>query len=152
MNEIRLKRLLLGGLATFVAWIGVSILLEGILGSLLFGDLIEEMWLETSVIGEWSGLNQVLNIALALLNSTLLIWLYASLRPMYGVGARTALIASTLGVIWVWSLTLNLINLGLLPPELGLVEGLYESIEFPIAMLAGAEIYEGKDRRDTEGE
>lgn len=69
---------------------------------------------------------------------------------MYGVGARTALITSALGVIWVWSLTINLINLGFFPPVAGLVEAVYESIEFPLAMLAGAAVYEGRETKGPE--
>jgi len=148
MNEINVKRLFLGGLATFITWIIFEILIEQIVGKLLFGNHVEQLWLQATVITEWGALNHGLNIVIALLNATLLIWLYASLRPMYGVGARTALIASALGVIWVWSLTINLVNLGFFSPLAGLVEAVYESIEFPIAMLAGARVYEGSEKNE----
>jgi hypothetical protein len=152
MNEIRVKPLLLAGLGTFLAWIFAEILVEQVIGRILFGNLIEELWLQTTIVSEWGALNHVLNIFIALLNSTLMIWLYASLRPMYGVGTRTALITWALGTIWVWSLTINLINLGFFPPMAGLVEAVYESIEFMIAMIVGAAVYEqeGEKIRETE--
>ena len=114
------------------------------IGRIVFGNLIEERWSQTaSNIGDWTAMNQLVNISIALLNSTLLIWLYASLRPMYGVGTKTALITSALGVALLSSLFINMINLGLLRLQFGLLEAAFEAIEFPIAMLAGAAVYEG---------
>ena len=67
---------------------------------------------------------------------------------MYGVGMKTALITSAFGIVWGWSLAVNAINLGLLPAPVALIEGAFETIEFPIAILAGAEIYEGASKQD----
>lgn len=75
MNEINVKRLLLGGLAAFLTWVVSEIFVEQIVGRVLFGDLIEGMWLRSTVFGDWTGLNHLLNIGIALLNSTVLIWL-----------------------------------------------------------------------------
>ena len=143
MNEIKVKRMLLAGLATFVAWIVAEFLLEQVMGRLLFGNLIEELWLQDTDVSDWSASNHVVNIFIALLNSTLLIWLYASLRPMYGVGMKTVLVTSALGVVWGASMAINAINLGLVPIEAGLIETAFVAVEFPIAMLVGAEVYEG---------
>ena len=143
MNEIRVKRMLLGGLAMFVVFIAAEILIEHVIGKMLFGDLIQELWLETVAPSALSPLNQALNLFIAVLNSTVLIWLYASLRPMYGVGTKTALITSALGITWAASMIVNLINLGLLPAQLGLMEMVFEAVELPIAMIAGAGVYEG---------
>jgi hypothetical protein len=63
---------------------------------------------------------------------------------MYGVGIKTALITSAIGVIWGFSLAVNLINLGLFPLKAGLTEAVSVMIEIPIAMIAGAGVYEGK--------
>lgn len=148
MNEIRVKRLVIAGLATFVVWIVAEILVEQVIGTLVFGNRIQELWLQTTSLRDWSILNHAVNIFIALLNSTLLIWLYASLRPMYGVGTRTALITSALGVIWGFSLTVNGINLGIFPAQVGLVEAVFETVEFPIAMIAGAAVYEWEREGD----
>jgi len=50
------------------------------------------------------------------------------------------------------SMFINLTNLGLLPPRLALLEAIFETIEFPIAMIVGAGVYEGKEKgiRGTE--
>ena len=144
MNEIRVKRMLLAGLAMLVVWVVVEVLVEQVFARILFGQSSQEMWLQSIELRNWSALTYWVNSFIALLNCTLLIWLYASLRPMYGVGTKTALITSAFGVILMSSLFINLINLGLFPLQLGLMEAVFEAIEFPIAMIAGAAIYEGK--------
>lgn len=143
MNRIRLNRMLLAGIATFFAWIVVEIVVEQVIGRILFGDFIEQQVLQTTNILDWGIPNYVLNILIALINCTLLIWLYASLRPMFGVGTRTALITSAFGIIFAFTMTINAINLGLVPARVGLVEWIFELIEFPLAMMAGALVYEG---------
>jgi hypothetical protein len=75
--------MLLAGLATFFVWIAAEILVEQVFGRVLFGDLIDEQILQASNIRDWGVPNHVLNILIALVNCTILIWLYASLRPMY---------------------------------------------------------------------
>jgi hypothetical protein len=116
---------------------------------MLFGDRIQQTWLQTTDVRDWSSLNHALNFFISLLNTTLLIWLYASLRPMYGVGTKTALITSAVGIVWGVSLMANLTNLGLIPMEAGLVEAAFVTIELPIAMLAGAAVYEGDERSEA---
>ena len=143
MNRIRIDRMFLAGLVTFFVWIVVELIVEQALGRIVFGNLIQMEWLYASNVRNWSIVNHVLNISIALLNCTVLMWLYASLRPMFGVGTKTALIASAFGILLGLSMTVNGINLGLFPAKLGLVEIIYEAIEFPLAMIAGAMAYEG---------
>jgi hypothetical protein len=152
MNKINIKRMLLAGLAMFVMWIAVEILLEGVIADLVFGKSTVEMMAGEIEFREWTAINYWINLFMALLNCTLLIWLYASLRPMYGVGTKTALITSAFGVILGFSLFINFINLGLLPIKVTLIEAVFEAIEFPIAMIVGATIYEGQEKRDRPDE
>lgn len=150
MNEIRIRRLLLAGLATFVVWVAAELLIEQVIGRALFGNLVDDQWLEMTNVREWNGANHALNILIALVNTTMLIWLYASLRPMYGVGVRTALITSAFGIVLGFSLAFNGINLGLFPPQAVLIEVVYEAFEYPIALIAGAGVYEGRHVRSEE--
>lgn len=143
MNKIRINRMLMAGFVTFIVWIAVEFLVEYVFGRILFGELIERQILQTTDIRDWGVANYLLNILIALVNCTILIWLYASLRPMFGVGTKTALITAAFGIILGLSMTLNGINLGVFPPLVGLSESVYELIEFPIAMIAGASAYEG---------
>lgn len=143
MNKIRISRMLFAGLVTFVVWVLVELVIEGVIGNALFGRCLARELLQMTTIRHWGIPNQVLNIAIALLNCTILAWLYAALRPMYGVGTKTALITSAFGIVFTVSVTINAINMGLVPAKVGLIECLYEAIEFPIAMIAGAMAYEG---------
>lgn len=143
MNKIRFDRLLVAGLVTFFVWIAVELLIEQVFGRVLLGNIANRQWAQTTNIARWGPPNHVLNIFIAVLNCTLLVWLYASLRPMYGVGTRTALITSAMGIILGLTMTLNAINLGLYPAHIGMLEWVYEAIEFPLAMIAGAWVYEG---------
>jgi len=143
MNKIRFNRLLLAGIVTFVVWVIAEILVEQVIGRVLFGNLINRQWIHATNILNWGVANHVLNILIALVNCMILIWLYGCLRPMFGVGTKTALITSAFGIIFGFSMTLNGINLGLFPPLVGMSEFVYELIEFPIAMIAGAAVYEG---------
>ena len=148
MNQINIKRMLLAGVAMFIMWVALEILIEGIIADFIFGHSYKEMLLEVIEVRQWSALNYWVNIFIAILNCTVLIWLYASLRPMFGVGTRTALITSAFCVVWGFSMFINFINLGLFPLKLGLIEAVFEAIEFPIAMMAGAAIYEGQEKWD----
>lgn len=151
MNEIRKGRLLLAALAMLLMWAAVEIFVEHFIAKLLFGQTTDEMWRETIGMSSWSASNIVVNNAIAILNCMALIWLYASLRPMYGVGTKTALITSAFGIIiFGFTLFINFINLGLIPAQVGLIEAVSVAIEFPIAMIVGAGVYEGAVRWDRE--
>ena len=156
MNEINVKRMLLAGLAMLVMWVAVAILVqilfEQLVAPIFFGQTAQEMRLEIVEPKDRSALNYWLDGLTALVNCTLLIWLYASLRPMYGVGTRTALITSAFGIILGFTVSINLINQGLIPLKLGLIEAVCEAIGFPIAMLAGAAMYENREKWDQPAE
>ena len=141
MNEIRVGRMVLAALAMLVMWIALEVLVEGVIADLVFGRNSTEMWRSVIDYSQWSGFNAAVSTFLALFNCAILIWLYASLRPMYGVGTKTALITCTFGLAWIASIFINTANLGLVPPRLALIEFVFEAIEFPISMLVGAAIY-----------
>ena len=145
MNQINIKRLLLAGVVVFVSWIVIEVALEHILAKLIFGQTTSEMWMQAVEVNELSGLRVGINLLVGLLNCIVMIWIYASLRPMYGVGTKTALITAAFGVVWILSIFVNITNLGLLPPRLALIEGTFEAIEVPLAMLIGALVYEGRN-------
>jgi hypothetical protein len=144
MNEINVKRMFLGGLGMLIVWVLVELLVEQVFAQFIFGQTAQEMWQEVIEVSQDNAPNFWINNIIALLNCTLLIWLYASLRPMYGVGTRTALITSVFGIIMGTALFINMINLGIFPLKIALLEALFEAIEFPIAMIAGATVYEGE--------
>ena len=124
MNRIRINRLLLAGLVTLVVFIGVELVVEGLLLNTLFQDELME-WNRRLDVLDWDSANSVLNIFIALINATLLIWLYAALRPMFGVGTKTALIASAFAFFIYFASYVNQVNLGMIPLSIAAIEAGY---------------------------
>jgi len=155
MNEIRVARMLLAGAAMLITWIAAAIalqiILDQVVAPVLFHQTGKELLGNADAVGR-SGWAYLVDSVLSLLNCTLLIWLYASLRPMYGVGNRTALITSAFGVILVLSVLSAMVNDGMMPLRVGVTQAVFEAIEFPLAMLAGAAIYENQERWDRPDE
>jgi hypothetical protein len=141
LNEINVKRLIYAGFLTFLTFLVVEWLVERWIGGTLVGDYLTA-WHQTLAIPEWEMTNTLLNIFIAVLNSTILMWLYAALRPMFGVGVRTALITSFFVFVFMVAFSINMINLGVFPWEVGLLEDIYLLIELPLAMIVGARFYE----------
>lgn len=147
MNRIRSPQLLLAGLATLFVFIIIELLWEGLIGTTLLNNALSSI---RTLAGtdEWSLRAQVLNLIIALFNCFMMIWLYASLRPMYGVGVRTALIATAFVFAFVFAFELNLTNLGLIPGGLTLIDSIDLIVELPLSLIAGAQVYES-GRWDT---
>jgi hypothetical protein len=142
MNRIKVNRLILAGSVTLLTFIVVEFVVESLISRPLFGRAIQE-WHQTLNLPEWGIGNSVLNILIALVNCTLLTWLYAALRPMFGVGSRTALATSAFAFFFVAAFAINGINLGNYPLRIALIELGYQLVELPLAILAGARVYEG---------
>ena len=73
------------------------------------------------------------------------VWLYAAIRPRYGPGARTAIIAGL--AVWtmahLWSgVYLGMGFLGLIPPKLAYLPVAWGLVEAPLGTLAGAWLYQ----------
>jgi divalent metal cation (Fe/Co/Zn/Cd) transporter len=141
MNRIRLNRLFLAGLATFLAFVVIEIIWEKLLGALFMGDIMAVLQSYPDP-AQWTVRNQVINLGIALGNCFMMIWLYASLRPMFGVGPRTALIASAFVFVFVFAFELNYANLDFFPFHLAVLEAVNLIVELPLALVAGAQVYE----------
>jgi hypothetical protein len=142
MNKIKVNQLMLAGLVTLLVFIGVEFLVESLIFRPLSERILQE-WHKELNLNAWKTINIVLNLVIALINCTLLTWLYAALRPMFGVGSRTALVASAFAFLFITAFAVNNVNLGTYPPRIALLELAYLIIELPLAILAGARVYEG---------
>lgn len=141
LNEIKPKRLVFAGFLTFLSFLMVEWVVERLIGRALIGDFLVA-WHQTLAVPDWGITNILLNLLIALVNTTILMWLYAALRPMFGVGIQTALITSFFLIIFMAVFSINMINLGVFPWEIGLLETVYLIVELPLAMIVGARVYE----------
>jgi hypothetical protein len=72
------------------------------------------------------------------------VWLYAAMRPRYGAGPRTALIAGV--TVWLlshlWSgVYLGAGYTGIITPKLAWIPVAWGLLEAPLATMAGAAFY-----------
>lgn len=137
MGKINVGRVVLGGLlAGVVLNIGEYILNEPILGQ-EWKAAMERLNVsppEGSVIAWYVVMGFILGIAI--------VWLYAAIRPRYGAGPKTAIIAGLAAwfFVWLWG-PVSLSVTGLFPAKPVMVTIIWGFFEAPIAALAGAWLY-----------
>jgi hypothetical protein len=141
MNRIRPTRLILAGLATLLAFLLIELIWEGLIGAAVLGDQLTLLRGSGPYL-DWSFSEHALNLTIGLFNCFMMIWLYASLRPMFGVGPRTALIAAAFVFAFVFAFDLNFANLGFIPYRQALLYSFDLIVELPLALFVGAEVYE----------
>jgi len=85
----------------------------------------------------------VLMVVLNFVGMILVIWLYAAIRPRYGAGPRTALLAGVAAGLFIgvfpdigWGMTLRLI-----PARVWVADALVSLVVIVIATLVGAWVY-----------
>jgi hypothetical protein len=139
MSKINLTRVILGGVAAGI----VIDVCEGILN----GVILKQQWADAfTALGKASQTMSVKQIAAfnlwGLAAGIITVWLYAGLRPRYGAGPRTAILAG----LTVWALAFGLatavpVFFHLYPVGLGLTSVALEAVEMILAGLAGAALY-----------
>ena len=132
---------MISGVITLLTFIAIEFIVERVVGNVLLSRAVED-WYERLAIPSRNTANYALNIFIALVNCTMLMWLYAALRPMFGVGIRTVLITSAFVLTFIASYAVNQANLGLFPWRIALIELFYLFIELPLALIVGALFYE----------
>ena len=140
MGRVNWAKVFLGGLAA-----GVIINLgEFLFHAVLFKTQVEEAMraLGKDPATAGSGSAMVIWIIMGFLAGIGAVWLYAAIRPRYGAGAKTAVIAGV-GVWFFYAFlsSIAMMNMGIFPQNMlvtGLVWGLVELI---LATLVGAWLY-----------
>lgn len=140
MSKINFNRVILGGLLTGVVFIIMEIVVEGLVSQ--FGINEGDLLLQASSNVTISGARyHIVNLSYFFVFCIFAIWLYAAIRPRFGAGPKTALIASF--TLWFVGLLLavNFVNMGIFPIKLTLISLAFNLIELPTAILVGASIY-----------
>lgn len=137
MGNVNCTRMLLGGLlAGLVLNIGESIL-NGIILAEQWSALFAEFG-----IGEFSSGQLAACVILTFLFGIALIWIYATIRPRFGPGPKTAVIAGLTLWATAWLLmSAMLFTVGMFSMELAIITIIWGLFEVPIAAIAGAWLY-----------
>jgi hypothetical protein len=137
MNKMNVGRIIGGGLvAGVVLNIGEF---------LLNGPVIGKRWeaaLEAKNISVPGGGAIALFVVLAFVLGIAVVWLYAAIRPRFGAGPKTAIIAG-LAVwffVWLW-VNISMLPMDIFPTSLLLITLVWGFFEVPLATLAGAWVY-----------
>jgi len=142
MGSINVTRMLLGGLlAGLVLNIGEYVLNELILAAQWSAFMAESGMAEFST-------GQLASFAIiTFLFGIVLIWIYAAIRPRFGPGPKTAVIAGLTMWAIAWLLFgATLFAAGIYPMRLTVTTIVWGLFEAPIAAVAGAWLY-----REDEG-
>jgi hypothetical protein len=135
---MNLGRIILGGLLSGVIIVVGELLLNGVI-----------------LAGEWEVFRQQLGLSptvttsqiawgvvITLLYGIVLIWIYAAIRPRFGAGPKTAVIAGL--VLWILAyvlFTASLLAGGMISTQLTVTTIAWGVFEAPIAAVAGAYLY-----------
>lgn len=136
MGKINRGRVLLGGLVAGVIFIVVDFLMNGVV-------LAHDWEAALKALGLTPSPNALVYFVIwALLAGIGAIWLYAAVRPRFGPGPKTALLAGL--AFWIFDdalPTLGKLAFGLFPLRLLLIGAVVGLAEGMVASLAGAWIY-----------
>ena len=138
MGKINFGRLILGGI--------VAGIVGDILGYLVDGVMLAPQWaagMRALGKAEFSVSQNVVFNVIGLVYGTLIVWLYAMIRPRYGAGPKTAVWAGL--AVWVAGVLLPNIGFmwaaGLFPASLTVMTTAAAIVELVAAALAGAALY-----------
>jgi|SRR6185503_18056831 len=136
MGKINVARVILGGLlAGLIMNIGETVLNLYVIADESTATL-ERLGLQ------FPGAHQIgIFVAMTFVSGLIMIFLYAAMRPRFGAGAKTAVIAAL--VIWFVGLMAAFADvvLGLTPANLLVIAGAWSLVEMIIAAVAGAWVY-----------
>lgn len=136
-HGINYPRVLLGGIvAGFLLAAGESVLATVVLSSDWEATAVDP---DATAYGTMRSLGVV---GVVILSGFVLIWFYAAIRPRFGPGPRTAIIAGLALWLIAWvlmgvSLTLS----DLVTPRVAVISAIWGFFEVPLAALAGAWLY-----------
>jgi uncharacterized membrane protein len=138
MGKINAGRVLIGGI---VAGIIVAVVEWLVNGVVLLEDWTEALKL-LGKSGETTTATTVIYVLWSLLVGIATVWLYAAIRPRFGAGPRTAVIAGF--AMWIFaylSFTIAAAAMALFPGRLLGITAVIGAIELVAAALVGAWLY-----------
>lgn len=143
MGKINMGRVILGGL---LAGVVLNIVDSIAYGVVLASDF--EAAMRDLGRGPITGSQIVWFVIVDFLYGILLVYLYAAIRPRFGPGPRTAVIAGLL--VWIGAVLLHSLAempMGLLPTRLAVIGMVIALVQLPVAAVVGAWPYKEGEAR-----
>jgi hypothetical protein len=145
MGKIDKSRVLLGGFAAGLVIVIGEYILNGII---LVNEFSAQR--EKYGLGDPTAAELTVGAIITVLYGVILIWIYAVIRPRFGPGPRTALIAAA--TFWAIAYVLFLGSLwanSIVSVKFAVVSILWGMVEAPIAALIGAGLYRENSSRSV---
>lgn len=140
MKKISIGKVALAALAASLVFLFVEMILEGAV-LLIFGVSEAKMMQEASIPIPSGTLYYVLTIVYLYLVCSLIMWVYAAIRPRFRDHMGAALAASLVFWLFAFLFVVNYSNVGLYPLKFALLGMGFNLIEIPVAVMAGALVY-----------
>jgi hypothetical protein len=138
MAKVNMGRVILGGIVAGIVADLLGYVVDGVMLAPRWADGMKALGLSAFSSNAWIWFN-----LFGLVSGFVLIWLYASMRPRFGAGPRTALYAGL--AVWIVGVLLPNSGLmwaaGLFPANLTLLTTLGALVEVLVGALAGAALY-----------
>lgn len=138
MSSINVGRVILGGLVTgLILNVG-----EFVLNGIILAKDMQEFFRRCGFPPDPGPSFMVIAIAITFVLGIVIVLGYAAIRPRFGAGPKTAIIAALFAWFGVY-LYQNVIaaGLGIVPPRLVMIALAWGLVEYILATLAGAALY-----------
>lgn len=140
MGKINWARVILGGLAAGI----VYNVIEGISGALTMEEVTAAMEAHTLSMNQTPAM-MMIYLGLGFLFGILGVWIYAAIRPRFGPGPNTALIAAFVVWLFYFGSIVGWASIGLYSGKLIVTWTIVGLVESVIAILLGAWIYKERE-------
>ena len=142
MGKTNWARVFLGGLVAGVVLLVLGFAAYAIYLEELYTPAIEALGLSTQITA-WT---YILAVVMSLVSGILAVWLYSAIRPRYGVGPKTAVIAGIAFYVLSGLLpAISLGSMGMFPVNTLVIDGISALVICIVATLAGAWIYKEQE-------
>lgn len=143
MSKINTPRLILGGL---VAGLVANVLDVVANGMVMFEDMDlarQRLGIDTAT---WESLASMVTwIAVDVLLGFLIVFIYVAIRPRFGPGPQTAVIAGLVPYVAVTAVMVGFSQMGIFTPDVMVKAAILSLVTMLAASLAGARVYQEAD-------
>jgi hypothetical protein len=142
MGKTNWTRVFLGGLLAGVVFIVLGFAAYAIYMEKLYTPAIEALGLSTQITA-WL---YILAVVMALISGILAVWLYSAIRPRYGAGPKTAVIAGIAFYVLSGLLpAISISSMGMFPTNVLVIDGITALVMSVVATLIGAWVYKEQE-------